>query len=538
MTELRTYEFGADLETLRRSGETGVYPAGMEPALRAMVSELISRVRERPRAVYVCSPDRDAEARDRFAFLITKLVREHVPTAILVDCAFLSVGLSGIIPHRDALGFLDLLLYGTSLGVITQEAQGGVMVVGAGSFAVTKKSPFVMDAFTAARRYLVNQAKCALFVGPLTDDGDNLHPVAQNVDLAILLRAGDRFGGRALDPHEEKIATARGVEAWSVRVNTRAAATAAPESAPMGGRTETRPEPTLVAGARDFVEKSEEVSSVPRDRGFERPAERRAAGPSAAATMPRGPRPSTPMPPPRARGRSAELEELDRLDSGRRAGGSRIVRLIASIVALVVVAFVVWWFYMTRSVRDRGEEHAAAGGPQPEAVQPSPRTTADSTSVSTETATSASGPTRLPPAQPDTTAAATQRPSSGASTRVPEIAPREDSTSRSAPAAAEKRFFESTADSIYSAESLSEFADRYIIHVSSFRGRQKAKEEAFYLLGWGYPVFMYHVDLGSKGMWYRVYVGPYDTRDEAMQHKIKLDENPRIQSTRISKVPG
>jgi cell division protein FtsN len=49
---------------------------------------------------------------------------------------------------------------------------------------------------------------------------------------------------------------------------------------------------------------------------------------------------------------------------------------------------------------------------------------------------------------------------------------------------------------------------------------------------------VYHVDLGSKGMWYRVYVGPFATRDDAMDTKIKLDENPRIKSTRVSKVPG
>ncbi len=540
MTELRTYEFGGDLETLRRAGETGVYPAGMEPALRAMVSEVLSRVHERPRAIYVCSPDRDAEVRDRFAFLLAKLIREHVPTAILVDCAFLSVGLSGIIPHRDALGFLDLLLYGTSLGVITQEAQGGVKVVGAGSFAVTKKSPFVMDAFTAARRYLVNQARCVLFVGPLTDDGDNLHPVAQNVDLILLLRAGDRFGGRALDPYEEKIATGQGVEAWSLRLNTRGAAAAAPAGAPAGVRGEAKAEPTLVAEVQDLVEKFEGESAGPRGRASEAPVLRGAAGPTVGAPTPSGTRPSTPMPPPRARGRSAELEELDRLDSGRRAGGSRVVRLIASIVTLVVIAFVVWWFYMTRSVRERGEEHAAAGRPQPEAVQPSPGKSADSlTSASSETANSGGEVAQLPPgAVPDTTARSAQRPPEVAISGVPETATPGDSTTSSTVARGAHLVFESTADSIYYAESLSEFADRYIIHVSSFRGRQKAKDEAFYLLGWGYPVFMYHVDLGSKGMWYRVYVGPYDTREEAMQHKIKLDENPRIQSTRISKVPG
>jgi cell division septation protein DedD len=96
----------------------------------------------------------------------------------------------------------------------------------------------------------------------------------------------------------------------------------------------------------------------------------------------------------------------------------------------------------------------------------------------------------------------------------------------------------STYAGIHYAETLDEFADRYIIHVSSFKGIEKAREEAFYLSGAGYPVFIYRVDLGSKGMWHRVYVGPYATREDAMEHKINLDGNPRIKSTRISKVPG
>jgi len=93
-------------------------------------------------------------------------------------------------------------------------------------------------------------------------------------------------------------------------------------------------------------------------------------------------------------------------------------------------------------------------------------------------------------------------------------------------------------DRVEVAETLDPYANQYLIHVSSFRKLENAKDEAFYLLGWGYPVFIYRADLGSKGMWYRVYVGPSTTREEAMEHKIKLDENRRIKSTRIARVPG
>jgi hypothetical protein len=537
MAELRTYEFAADVDTLRRAGERGVYVGTMESAVRTLVSELLSRVRDRPRAVYLCSPDRDAEARDRLAYILAKLLREHVPGVLLVDCAFLSVGLSGIVPHRDALGFLDLLLYGTSLGVITQEAHGGVKVIGAGSFAVTKKSPFVMDSFASARRYLVNQAKCVIFVGPATDDGDNLHPLADNVDLILLIRAADRFAGRALDPYEEKVASVQGVEAWSVRINTRVAGARQERAAEVPERA-GKGEPTLVAEIRDIAEKPGVESAAPRGRAPDRPVP-----PPTPGAPPRGRPPVESQPTaakePLAGGAPGDLDELDRADWGRRVAGSRVVRLIASVVLLVVVVFVVWWFYLTRPVRDRGGERATTGGPQQAAVPSPPRRGEDSTVTAATTTGVTGGDLRS-----DTTAAAhdtTQvagRPSPGGAQPSREVAAAETQAPESLTRDVSRRYFVSTADSIYSAESLDEFSNRYVIHVSSFRGREKAKEEAFYLAGWGYPVFMYRVDLGSKGTWYRVYVGPYGTREEATRHKIKLDENPRIQSTRISKVPG
>ena len=508
MKDLKTYEFGADIEVLRRACDSGFPPAELEPAFRAVVSEIVSMTRETPRSIYLCSPEAHAEARDRFAFLLAKLLREHVPTVILVDCAFLSVGLSGIVPHRDALGFLDLLLYGTSIGVITQETAHGVRVVGAGSFAVTKKCPFVMDAFAAARRYLVNQAKCVIFVGPATDDEENLHPLAGNVDLAVLVRTGERFGVRALDPLEEKIAATENAAAWSVRINTRAAPPAAD-----GTRATPGGEPTLVAEVEDLVETiGEKPPSPTARRGTARPE----SPPS---------RPAPAEPPIRPGRRTVEATAHGRAAERRRAVSSRFIRVVAAAVAIGLVVFVVWWLYLTRSVRERGRESAGSGGGATTAVTTTPSVkdslaAAPSTSLQTSPQTAAS--------QEGVTTARSE-----ADTAVPDVS----IGARETPARRGETAL-STYDSIHFAETLDEFADRYIIHVSSFKGIEKAREEALYLAGAGYPVFIYRVDLGSKGMWHRVYAGPYATREDAMEHKINLDGNPRIKSTRISKVPG
>ena len=512
MKDLRTYEFGADAGTLSRAYESGLAPAHLEPVFRAMVSEIVSRVGEGSGSVYLCSPDEDTESRNRFAFLLAKLVRAHVPTALLVDCDFLSTGMNGIIPYRDALGFLDLLLYGTSLGVITQEALHGVKVVGAGSFAVTKKSPFAMDAFVDSRRYIVNQAKCVIFVGPAMDDEGNLHPIAENVDLVVLVRMGIRFDARTMDPLEEKIASAQATESWSVRINTRTAARAVREP-----QETAKGEPTLVAEVEDLVDRLSESKPAPRPEktrvtSDRVPVEEKAGFADAPLAGGAGP--------------LFEEEELAGPQIRRKSTGARFIRVITSIVTLVLVAFVVWWLYLTRSVREHGGERAGAVRRTPVAEPPAPVTATDSLR---------SGRSTEPPPVATEEAAPTDRTESGAAAGRGESA---KSAAETAAALERPQTTVSTPDSIHFAATLDEFANQYVVHAGSFRGIDKAKEEAFYLLGWGYSVFIYRVDLESKGVWYRVYVGPFATREDAMERKIKLDENPRIRSTRVSKVPG
>lgn len=533
MKDLKTYEFVADESILARAVESGFVPANLEPVFRTVVSEIISGAGAGSVSVYVCSPEGDAEVRNRFAFLVAKLVRAHVPGAVLVDCDFLSTGMNGIVPRRDALGFLDLLLYGMSLGVITQEAAHGVRVIGAGSFAVTKKSPFAMDAFADARRYLVAQARCVIFVGPVADDEGNVHPVTEAVDRVVLVRMGSRFDAGTLDSLEQKIASSRAPESWSVRISRGAVGSAL--SAPAGTapgvpaagapRQKAPAETTVAAEVEDIVGRW----GGPGDA--KRPDKAPTTGDRAAASKGRRGEARPPV------GRVAPSieEEIAPPHFRGRSGGTKLVRLATSLVVLVLVAFVVWWLYLTRSVRERGVERPA----------PARRTVA--TQERAHATDSLAG--RRSAEQPKS---ATEEPKSA--TEVPAPATRIESepveSERAAGGAGAGSAADtlsqlvrpfrvlSTPDSIYIAASLSEFTNRYVVHAGSFRGIDKAKEEALYLLGWGYSVFIYRVDLEDKGVWYRVYVGPFATQDDAMASKIMLDENPRIRSTRVSKVPG
>jgi cell division protein FtsN len=63
----------------------------------------------------------------------------------------------------------------------------------------------------------------------------------------------------------------------------------------------------------------------------------------------------------------------------------------------------------------------------------------------------------------------------------------------------------------------------YILHFSSHQDRAAAASEAARLRAmFGKPTHAVEVDLGSKGIWYRVVVGEFRTADEARAFRAEL----------------
>jgi cell division septation protein DedD len=87
-------------------------------------------------------------------------------------------------------------------------------------------------------------------------------------------------------------------------------------------------------------------------------------------------------------------------------------------------------------------------------------------------------------------------------------------------------------------DNFSAFGGMYLVHISSFRRVERAIEDVVYLNSKDFEACVVPVDLGSKGQWYRVYAGPLETREEARELKIMLDELPRVTFTRITRAPG
>jgi cell division septation protein DedD len=504
MEQIRTLNIDGTRESLQQLLVGSSEDERLREGLGAVAADLIARAKRAPLSVYMCSAEADSEVRNYLAFSLAKAIKSHVDNVLVVDCDFLSVGLNNLVPESDALGFLDLLLYGSSLDVITQQSSVGVKVIGAGSFPVSRKSPFVMDAFEETVRYLVNHARIVIFCGPALDDDDNVHPVADQVDLRVLVRSARPKRPNALDPMEEKVAAAVDGETWAVRV----AESTVPKS--WGEPRQAPPRPAEPPEA-PVIEMPPEPPETPPVR-----EEARVRGEESAGARDAAPAEAPP-----------EWDEVKEVAIDRRSGGSSMFpRLVITTITVLLVVFVAYWLYLTRSIRedvdgpmDLTEMAVPAQQAGPAA---GPGATADTTNTGSVAAvgdTAATDTAKTSPEQTTASAEQTTTPPPAEPTSRPATQP----TSQGAPSLLEQ---------------LSDYAGLYVIHVSSFRRHRDAESDAAYLQGRGYETIIAQVDLGEKGIWYRVYVGPFETREEAGRIKIRLDENPRVRSTRLTRVPG
>lgn len=480
MNRITQFQIPLRPEELRPPIFAGAVETPLAEPLQALVGALSRRSADAAVTVYLCADDDSARARDDFAMALARTLTVHVPSTLLVDCDFLHPGLSEQVPQKDALGFLDYLLYGSSIGVITQDYDG-THIVGAGSFPVTKRMPFAENAFMDASKRLVTHARCALFVGPAFDGDGGRHPLTGSVDVVATVRTAARHP--KLDSLEEQIASA-GPEVWSIRLTGA-----------------TAPEP--VAALPPLP------ASAPEPRRVERPLERPVEAP-AARPVPVAPAPDESL-----------LET--------RSESSLAPRIAVIVFGLLVIAFVAWWF-----MQNRGNLHLA-GGKEPSAGAVD-TTRPASTPAAAHRDTTVTRPPVTAPAHRDTTAVPKPKPS------PPATAPAGTTSAAGKPKGTTAAHTGGTmlvnSSDIQVMDDLNRrFRGWYMIHISSFQTSVRARDEVAFLESHEFPVFIVFLDLGPKGKWYRVYAGPFQTRDEAVEVKKNLDAVPQVRFTRIATIP-
>ena len=499
MNRVSIYQIPVAADVLQSAVAAPSIPPALVQPMQAMVAAIAHRVSEVPLCIYVCAEDELAAARDGFATVLAKSLAAHVPSTLLVDCDFLKIGMHGLVPQPDALGFLDFLLYGSSIGVVTQDAASGVRVVGAGSFPVTKRMPFVAHAFEEAARRLASHARCVVFAGPAVLEDGHVHPLASECDITIFVR-GEEIARRPRAAAEagamEEAVAGNGVEVWSVRVGTQAhpPRLEPPVSAPKA------PEPPPVAKPRPAPGASTPTSSGPKTA-------------SPALTPPR-----TPAAPPR---RTAPMAAS--LDVPETRYGSLIPRIAVIVFALLVIGFVAWWMWQGRDKVEPDTAQTDTSRPLslpidtiPHWASDTARTIIDTTAAPVHQTEPA--PVGDAPGPTNTAAGNFVRP--------------DDTGGRSGGKA-----LVDPADILVMADLEQRWNGWYAIHVSSFQESVRAREEVSFLQSREFPVFIVFLDLGAKGKWYRVYAGPFETREEARDVKKNLDAIPQVRFTRITKIP-
>lgn len=513
MKKISTIEFSASLESIRTAASTGTIPPELLEPLQSLVTALAGLVAQQPTGVYLLSSDDNKELRDLFGACLATALLPHVKTTLLVDSDFLNVGMGDIVPQKDSLGFLDLLLYGSSMKAIVQRAAGGFFVIGAGSFQVTKKLPFTIESFQSAVRYLLNQAQCVIFSGPAEDDTGTVQPMAESLNTIIYVRQVARSGGIPADQFETKLTPLDDANLFAVSVVLDAAQPRAgmptapvlpekPETPPVPPEKPEAAEPGAEPELRDSAGAHEQIPAGERGEPGRPGRETESAEGRSDA-----------------RDGGGNFYTWDTIEEPRARGGknSLFAKIAMGIIPVILVAFLFWWLFYTKSYRSESEQ-PVQGETQPVAAL------VDSADAGGS-------------AQPvDTFAAAMEAPAGEESTEtVPAAVPDavEESVERQGtPVVTEPA---GTAAPVY--DSLAPIAGKYLIHISSFRMVDHAKDDAQYLLDKGFRVCVARVDLGAKGEWYRVYGGPYDTRDEARDIKMRLENLDRVKFTRITKAP-
>ena len=472
MSRITTFQIPLRPEELRPPIFAGAVETPLAEPLQALVTALSRRTADASVTIYLCADDDSARPRDDFAMALARTLTAHVPSTLLIDCDFLHPGLSDQMPQKDALGFLDYLLYGSSIGVITQDYEG-VHMVGAGSFPVTKRMPFAENAFVDASKRLVTHARCALFVGPAFDGDGGRHPLTGAVDVVATVRTSMR--DPRLDAIEEQISSA-GPELWSIRL----VGAAAPEP--------VAPAPPRAAPPAPVAK--------PVERRLEPPVQR--------------PTPAAPA-----------VEMLDET----RAGASLAPRIAVILFGLLVIAFVVWWFMQNRNAGNLAAEKTPSG----EVASDSTHLTNANKAAARETTATKPAVTTTP-ARRDTTATKPSAPP--ATSTAPTTGNSTATTGHTG-----GTVLVSSADIQVMEDLNRRFRGWYMIHISSFQTSTKARDEVAFLESHEFPAFIVFLDLGPKGKWYRVYAGPFQTRDEAVEVKKNLDAVPQVRFTRIATIP-
>lgn len=412
------------------------------------IAEKIERIikESNNKSLVACSFPEDRMLRDFAVLQIAHIISKQNKEVFIVDSDFLSPGLSGIVEDIEEHGFLDLLLYGSSLKSISKDIGiEGVKVVGPGSFPVSKTIPFAMKEFEKISAFLAEKSDVVIYCSTIYTDEGKLNPLCREINQVVMFCQIDRLQDGELKKHIESI----------------------------------KEEEVAHAEIVCFCREEEVAASAPGE-------EVEVAGGEAHGEEPQ------------------YIEKTSEVAIEAKEGHSRLPWIITSVVAILIVAFVAWWFLNSRAIKQNEAKQKLT-----EVVQ-----------KKSESRTAAMGKRgkgeEALPAVADTSSIG------------------ESKEKGITPSAEERKAREVEIGNKAMPSVIEEQGYYYTVHVASFKDTLRAHREVRYLEKNGFDAFIVRIVVKDR-LWFRVLVGKFATKDEAEKTKLNLLELKRIGYARIIK---
>ncbi|MFA4947653.1 MAG: SPOR domain-containing protein [Candidatus Krumholzibacteriia bacterium] len=396
-------------------------------------AQLEKRIKERSGAVILAlSAGEKGISRDFAVLQIAHIIAKHGRNVLIVDGDFLNSGLSGLVESVEEHGFLDLLLYGSSLKTVTR-AVGieGVSVAGPGSFPVSRTIPFAIKEFEKIMEFLRTKHDVVIYCSTLYTEDAKINPLAKLADGILLCCRIDDMSDGELQKNikalgEEKVPPVELVCFCGKRAQATAPVSRRALEPVDGG--------PAIAAPKETPAGDDEPSAIPLIE------------------------------------KSEDLEPLEEIEPEKKPRLS-VLRIVSISAAILILAFIVWWAVLNRTVREKeplgttpGEVARAAGDGALSYVKDSAAAPAESV------------------------AAAVRMEPKAADTARTEIVPGRG---------------------------------LYTIHIASFREMSRAEVEKAYLEKNGFPARIVEVKIKGAN-WLRVLVGEFATESEAAKTRLDL----------------
>ncbi len=320
------YSIPVEKDEVVRFFEEGDFASGSYLSLFENVgSELNDRIKNLEGASFLAlSVTGDRISRDFSVLQIAHYLSRLDRSVLIVDCDFLEPGLGGLVENIEEYGFLDLLLYGSSLKSVAKPSGiDNVGIIGPGSFPVTKTVPFARKEFKRVNDFLLKNRDAVIYCSTLKTDEGEVNPLSEFVDGIILsCRIEETEEGQLQKSISElESAGVRTIETVCLCRDQFEGAAAPGEETAAG-------------------KEGEELEKEPAEPGEKLDEE---AGPEFEEET-----------------ETAFIEKTEELDSEEPRPEKKfdIFRLGAVVVGVLVIIFVVWWFMVEKGIKkeDRSRE--------------------------------------------------------------------------------------------------------------------------------------------------------------------------------------